>query len=242
MKTPDYLSYERYKKKKKDNSKNGMLIAITTFFVALLFFTVVAKSLSPDVDVTIGDESGAEPKETGLGVKKFIDERLRMIQMDDNSAGVSIKKDNKTQTYGYQSEDIYSPEIEERINLPSKNKRVQDENSIDEEPIQLEQPTAPTPRVTAPPRPKGRDISTAPFENQSMAKMAKVYVGRYSTLEQAKVAQEILIDSGVGITPFVKNMGSFYTLQVGSYSSRAKAEGLASELQRNSFPARVVLE
>lgn len=238
MKTPDYLSYERYKKKKKDNSKNGMLVAVTTFFVALLLFTIVAKSLSPDVDVTIGDESETDAKETGLGVKKFIDERLKMIQMDDNSAGVSIKNDNKKVSgYGYESTSEYPQESEEKINIPTKNNKADDDmDSVDEEPVQLTQPVQ---SVRTPPRPKGRDLSATPFESP---KMSKVYVGRYSTIEQAKVAQEILVDSGVNITPFVKDMGSFYTLQVGSYSSRAKAESLASELQRNSFPARIVQE
>ena len=45
MKTPDYLSYDRYKKKKKkDSSKNSVLIATTTFFIALLLFSVVAQA------------------------------------------------------------------------------------------------------------------------------------------------------------------------------------------------------
>ncbi len=66
MKTPDYLSYDRYKKKKKDPSKKGMTLAITTFFATLLVFTVVARVLSPDVDVTIGEDTETDAKETGL--------------------------------------------------------------------------------------------------------------------------------------------------------------------------------
>lgn len=226
MKTPDYLSYERYKKKKDTNPNKRILIFVTTFFATLLLFTVVAKSLSPNVDVTIGDESETDAKETGLGVKKFIDERLKMIQMEDNSAGVSVKNDNeKTSRYEDESFDKYTQAEDEKINLPTK----QDKSNTSDESTQSAQ---------NPPRPTSRDLST-PFESP---KMAKVYVGRYSTLEQAKVAQEILMDSGLDINPFVKDMGGTYTLQVGSYSSRAKAEGLASELQRNNFPARIIQE
>lgn len=235
MKTPDYLSYERYKNKKDNNPNKRMMLFVTTFFATLLVFTVVAKSMSPDVDVTIGDESQTEAKDTGLGVKKFIDERLKMIQMDDNSAGVSVKKDAKKSSdsasdYGYNSD--YSQTAEEKMNIPKK-KQVNDADTVVEEPITL----SPT-RVQQPPRPTGRDLSK-PYESP---KISKVYVGRYSTQEQAKVAQEILMDSGLGITPFIKNSGSYYTLQIGSYTSRAKADGLAAELQRNSFPARVVQE
>lgn len=237
MKTPDYLSYDRYKKKKSANPNKRILISVTTFFVALIFFSVVAKSLSPDVDVTIGDESQTEVKDTGLGVKRFIDERLKMIQMEDNSAGVSLKeaKNSRNVTDESESYDKYMNETDEKINLPSRKNKVSQSDSDDTE----EEPVMPA-RV-APPRPSGRDLST-PFESPAPAKMSKVYVGRYATIEQAKVAQEILLDSGINVTPFVKNVGGAYTLQVGSYSSKAKADGLASELQRNNFPARIVQE
>ncbi|MFA7658535.1 MAG: SPOR domain-containing protein [Candidatus Gastranaerophilaceae bacterium] len=228
MKTPDFMSYDRYKKKKKkDTSKNGLLLGITTFFVTLLLFTVVAKSFSPNVDVTIGDDSQTDAKDTGLGVKKFIDERLKVIQMEDNSAGVSVKNENK-KTSGYNDESFnkFTQELDEKISLPTSKGKSQTTN----------EGTMSTP--AAPPRPTSRELST-PFVTP---KMSKVYVGRYATVEQAKVAQGILLDSGLDITPFVKDMGGFYTLQVGSYSNRAKAEGLASELQRNNFPARVIQE
>lgn len=226
MKTPDYLSYDRYKKKKNDTSKKGVLLAVTTFFATLLVFTVIAKILSPDVDVTIGEDSATETKETGLGVKRFIDERLKMIQMEDNSSGASKKDELKEAQYNDKAFDNYSKELEEKVVVPKDNQS--DDAIIEEEPIQ----------VKTPPRPSSKELST-PFE---VPKVSKVFVGRYSNIEQAKVAQEILLDSGLDITPFVKNMGSYYTLQVGSFSSRAKAQTLVNELQQNSFPARIISE
>lgn len=232
MKTPDFMSYDRYKKKKKKNSKNSIFIFITTFFVMLLFFSVVAKSLSPNVDVTIGDDSETDAKESGLGVKKFIDERLKMIQMEDNSAGVSLKnEENSKMKYDDEGFNKFSQNSgESTTSTPEKDTiNIQD---VEEEPLH---PTYNPPR---PSRPSGNDLSTPIVTTLT----SKVFVGRYATLEQARVAQEILLDSGLNITPFIKDLGGVYTLQVGSYSSRAKAEGLASELQRNSFPARVVQE
>lgn len=227
MKTPDYLSYDRYKKKKKDTSKKGMMLAITTFFATLLIFTAVAKMLSPDVDVTIGGDSETDAKETGLGVKRFIDDRLRAIQMDDNSNSSKTEEKQKTSLYDDTGFDTYSKQVEEKVVVPSQKGGTQE--AVQEEPIASTR--------TAPPRPSSsKDLST-PFE---APRMTKVYVGRYSTIEQAKVAQEILLDSGVDITPFVKNMGGYYTLQVGSFSSRAKASEIAGELQQNNFPARMV--
>lgn len=256
MKTPDYLSYDRYKKKKDENPNRRILIFVATFFATLLVFTVIAKSLSPDVDVTIGDDPEMEAKETGLGVKKFIDDRLKMIQMDDNGGRTEteekkIVKDN-TNNINQQTQ-----VTEEKINIPTTKQQSQDyynynntNNSVDSESEQVTKPISKPVQKTIknPPRPTGKDLgvpysnSKAPTATKSttVTKSCKVYVGRYSTLEQAKVAQEILMDSGMGVTPFVRDMGNSYTLQIGSYSSKAKADGLASELHRNNFPARVV--
>ena len=225
MKTPDYLNYSRYKKKKENGSKNSVMIFVTTFFAMLLIFTLIAKSLSPNVDVTIGDESETDVKESGLGVKRFIDERLKMIQMEDGSAGVSVKsEDKKTSLYNDKSFDKYSEELDEKVVLPKNG----DSSSTGEESV----------TSLKPPRPRGADLST-PYESP---KMSKVFVGYYNSVEQAKVAQGILQDAGMGVSPFVKDLGGAYTLQVGSYSSRAKADGIASELLRNNFPARVIQE
>lgn len=229
MKTPDFMSYDRYKKKQtKESTKNGLLIGLTTFFITLFLFTLIAKSLSPDVDVTIGDDSATDAKETGLGVKRFIDERLKSIQMEDNSAGVSVPGENpKTKGYNDESFNKYSQELEEKIELPTTGKKHIIEESEDEGTT-----------YSTPPRPSTKEAQQA----YQPAKMSKVLVGRYATVEQAKVAQGILIDSGIDITPFIKDMGGSYSLQVGSYSSRAKAEGVASELQNNGFPTRIIQE
>lgn len=231
MKTPDYLSYDRYKKNKsRGNSKSSMAIFITTFFVTLLFFTIVAKSLSPNVDVRIGNESETDAKETGLGVKKLIDERLKIIQLDDNSNGNVVNANDK-KAAGIQDENVdkFSQELEEKVSLPDRSSKS----------VNPEVNDSSVASIQVPPRPGTKDLAT-PFAGGP--KMSKVLVGRYTTFEQAKVAQEILMDSGLSITPFVKNTGGSYTLQVGSYSSRTKAEELASELQKNNFPARIVQE
>lgn len=227
MKTPDYMSYTKYKKKKNNNSQKGVFIFITTFFITLLFFTVLARGLTPNVDITIGEDTSIEPKESGLGVKRFIDDRLKMIQMEDNGGNGKLE-DRKTRDYNDESFDSFSRELDERVNVP---KQKEDYSSADE--------YTDEPAVQTPPRPKiTQNVSTT----AATPKMSKVLVGYYSTVDQAKVAQGILLDSGFNITPFIKDVGGAYTLQVGSYSNRATADALAQELLRNNFPARVVQE
>ena len=71
---------------------------------------------------------------------------------------------------------------------------------------------------------------------------AKVIVGYYTTAEQAEVAKSIILDAGLNIEPFIKNIGGAYTLQVASFTSREKAQNVANELLKNNFPARVIVE
>ena len=62
MKTPGYMNYSKYKKDKKNNYQNLFLSFLTAFLVMLLFFTAVARHLSPEVDISIGDEEGLKQK------------------------------------------------------------------------------------------------------------------------------------------------------------------------------------
>ena len=71
----------------------------------------------------------------------------------------------------------------------------------------------------------------------------KVYVGTYTSAEQAKVAKEIIQESGNGLNPIVKCIGSNnYTLQVGLFKSKQSAESLLYTVQQNHLPGRVVQE
>lgn len=69
----------------------------------------------------------------------------------------------------------------------------------------------------------------------------KVFVGTYTSAEQAKVAKDIIVESGNGLNPIVKCIGSNnYTLQVGIFKNKASAEALLNTVQQNHLPARIV--
>ena len=67
-------------------------------------------------------------------------------------------------------------------------------------------------------------------------------MGYYSSKEQAEVAKGIISESGLNISPYVRNIGGAYTIQVGSYSSREKAQTVVNDLLRNNYPARIIME
>ena len=46
----------------------------------------------------------------------------------------------------------------------------------------------------------------------------------------------------MNISPFVRNIGGAYTIQVGSYTTREKAQSVANDLLRNNYPARIIME
>ena len=218
MKTPGYMNYSKYKKDKKNNYQSLFLLFLTAFLVMLLFFTAVARHLSPEVDIAIGDEEEVEPKETGLGVKRFIDDRLKFIQQEDQGVvKQAIDKKVEDETIKERmTEDTLVPELDEKVVIPYAIQKQEVEK-----PVQKVEPKPVTPTYN---------------------KILKVCVGKYATIEQARVAQSILQDSEVGVSSFIKMVNGSYTLQVGSFTERSRAEQLLNELLRNSFPARIIQE
>ena len=64
----------------------------------------------------------------------------------------------------------------------------------------------------------------------------KVYVGLYKTAEEAQTAKSLIRESTLGQNAFVKLTKEGYTLQIGSYSSKAQAETMVQALRINNFP------
>lgn len=223
---PSHVSYKEYKKKLESNPNEGMILFISAFFVMLLVFLGVVKQLSPDVDVSIADNTEYSTEEPEKG---SVDERLRMIQMEDNS-------------YNNSSDDVFSPELEERVTLPNKKHRTVGETEVvvleTQKPISRPEQARPTQAV----QPAQPIQPVQPTQSAQPLSTAKVIVGYYATAAQAEVAKGIIQDAGLGIQPFVRSIGGAYTLQVGSFASREKAQSVANDLLRNNFPARVIIE
>lgn len=206
---PSHLSYKEYKKKLESNPNEGLILFVSAFFVMLLIFLGVAKQLSPDVDVSIGDNTEYSQDDLTRG---NVDDRLKLIQMEDNS------NDSETQI----SDDPFSSEMEEKVIIPKQSSKDAEAADV----ITLD----------------SSDVSNVEEKKATQPISAKVVVGYYATPEQAEVAKSIIMESGMNIQPFVKNMGSAYTLQVGSFSSKETAQSVANELLKNNFPARVIIE
>ena len=211
----EYQSYKRYKKSKDVTAQNILTVFTTTFLIMLVFFIGAARRITPNVDVSIGEDSTVDAKESGLGVKGFIDNRLRAIQSEDTNI-MAKKVEEARNKFEEDDEDEYFDKTLEEKQVTQEVQQTHEHKTV----------------TTTPPKPV--EIPTA------YNPVIKVVVGSYSSIDQAKVAQSILQEAGLGVTPFVKNIQGTYTLQVGSFSSEAKAQSLANELLKHNYPARII--
>lgn len=226
---PSHISYKDYKRKVTKNPNEGIIMFVSAFFVMLLLFLGIAKQISPEIDVSIGEDSNAST-EDGIS-KTEVDNRLKLIQNEDNGENAQNPQ-NET----------FSPELDEKVRIPDNLKKAADTTEEtkqnEEKPITLPEKVAtPKPADTAAIPPKA--VTPPPAQHNVNA---KVVVGYYTTAEQAQVAKGIISEAGLNINPFVRNIGGAYTIQVGSYSTREKAQSVANELLRNNYPARIIIE
>lgn len=238
---PSHMSYKEYKRKVVKNKKHNFMMFVSIFFVLLLIFLGFAKLMSPDVDITIGDNSTQtteivdDNNYTNMGV----DNRLKAIQEEDATAPTVeksteeevtedaglVKIPEKTEKISKETDSVTDSIVDEPVQKHQKI-TANDLNSTAENNVSAPSPATPTP-ITS---------STA------TAITARVVVGFYNTQAQAEVARGILQESGLGVTPHIRPMGAGYTLQAGAFSSKESANNLANKLLMNNYPARVIID
>lgn len=241
--TSAHFSYNQYKKKVKKSPNKDLVVFSSVFIIGVLTLLGFARILSPNVDVGISDENeiaaSTVDEETAPSA---IDERLKHIQMEDEGKKV-------------EDEDMFSPELDEKVVLPNHNKKTvgqmeaemadllnsQKAEQMANEQAHKEQKSAEQKSIL-PQKTQTQSEQAAPAPAPAQIVNAKVVVGTYATEKQAEVAKSIIQDAGVGVTPIVKNLGGYYTLQVGAYTSREKAQQAANNLLKSNFPARVVVD
>lgn len=215
-KRPSHISYKEYQKKVTKKPNEGIIIFVSAFFILLLLFLGIAKQLSPEIDVGIGDdENSTSTEEIADADKTSVDDRLRLLQQEDEGKKV---QDN-----------TFATELDEKVVLPDQKKNNNSDIATQEAGTLSDKSANPKPVV-------------APKPVVSQQASAKVVVGYYTTKEQAEVAKGIIAESGLNISPYVRNIGGAYTIQVGSYATREKAQSIANELLRNNYPARIIME
>lgn len=227
------FSYEDYKKKTNKSSNKYLVVFTSVFVIGVLLFLGMEKILSPNVDVGLGEEDSWQD-EGDETQPSAIDDRLKRIQMEDSGKNPG-------------DEDMFTPELDVKVVLPNSIKKTTGQMAAEEQEQHITPDTTVKPQTTNKQIKEQEPVQNQPDSNSAPKPAAqivnaKVVVGYYATEKQAEVAKSIIHDAGLGVTPIVKNLGGYYTLQVGSYSSREKAQQAANNLLRSNFPARVIVE
>lgn len=226
-----HFTYDEYRQNVNKRSYKDLTVFISVLVIGILIFLGFAKILSPNVDVGIADnEEFSEFEDEGIAGS--VDERLKHLRDEDDGKG--------------SGDGMFSPELDEKVVLPKQIKKTVGEMEAEMQDAKLQQKKADEPASVkqtdkdskeqkAPVGQKQETKAPAPVQSQTY----KVVVGYYATEKQAEVAKSIIQDAGIGVVPIVKNLGGSYTLQVGVYSSREKAQQSVNSLLKSNFPARI---
>ena len=198
-------TYKKYMKKNTERDYSLLKLFIFSFFGMLLVFTFIIKSFTPDVDVSIGDYKQEVEIDNTDEIKKVVDNRLAMIQSEDQGKNFSELMKS--------AEDVKKENIELK---KLSNAKVDTDEDVE---------------------------SSEVVYSAAVEPVYKVFIGTYTSAEQAKVAKDIIIESGSTLNPIVKCIGSNnYTLQVGIFKNKVSAESLLYTIQQNHLPGRIVQE
>ncbi len=210
--------------KKKTQQNKLLYIFLTVFFVTLVTLIYLATAFTPDVDVDVNSD---DTEVSDTIDKQDVDNRLRSIQQDELIGAAPNRKDAES------SSEIFEQLKKMKAEALSKQAS-EDINQAQQEEITYQQKQqAPKPNLAAP------SYNRQPAQ---VSHSAKVYVGRYSDFDQAIKVQDALIQSSYASAPFVKNMGGYYVIQIGSFSNPQTAQNVVEQLISGGYQARMVLE
>lgn len=211
--------YKKYMKKSAQRRDYSLIqMFVLSFFGMLLLFTFLIKSFTPSVDVSIGDYKQEMDMEDKI---VSVDDRLNAIQNEDQGRSFDELM-KKAEDIQYEQE----PERQEVIEEPKDTKK---KTKIKKAEVQQPQPA--------------KVVKTEKSEKPESEMVYKVFIGTYTSAEQAKVAKDIIQESNLNITPIVKCIGSNnYTLQVGIFKNKSGADALLTAIKQNHLPGRIVQE
>ena len=222
------------RKRRKNKSGIGYILLFTfVFLFALWGLSYLVKSYSPDVDVAIGNSETLILNETDTEIRT-VDERLKWIKMEDELPTVSVKvqKDDKNQDKTSRSkkekeDKKKQEEIENSEKLIAEKEKQQLDfaiKSIQESRLSLQSQLT---NIT---------------QEQQKPKITKVYIGQYSSIEDAIRMQHKVTLEAPETTPFIKSINGNYVVQIGSFVDKDKAIALVTTMSEKGFSARAVSE
>ncbi len=233
---------KRKRRRRKKSSLGYLLLFTFVFITALWGLSYAVKSLSPNVDVEIGNNEALTDAALENDVEiKTVDERLKWIQMEDDLPTVAVrnpeeKKDEKNKEQENNEDKTQQQQKEEPkeekpvIELPKKIDfdKIENTNPI-EQPKQELDFRLPTGNIIEPREPIAKTVT-------------KVYLGAFNSIEEAIKIQQKVASEEENMVPFIKSINGLYMVQIGSFSDQTKAIALASKMREKGYPSKTVTE
>lgn len=187
------------------------------------------EALMTDDDSNNMEETADDKQETdNSAVKAPGDQKIDTggLSLDTKEEKLDIDLDAKsTGESGFEPDSNYNTTVNDSNGPKNKIEQLDVTNST----VQKVEPTAELP--------KNKQNTNTDVQNTSIS---RVVVGSYSSVEDAKKAYDKMLDSEMRLAPIIKEVGGSYTLQVGAFSDKNKANDLVNKLNNNNYSAKIV--
>lgn len=237
METPDYLAYKKakinskdanIKKVKNENASKIKILLIVfglSFALCFLFILNITGSIDAKLDIEENNH-GVEilDENSPMEQKGSIDKRLESIYNEEiglstaraiNKKGDEIMDSNTYKEIKNEQEEILKgPKAEQKIEQKAENAAENKE--------------------------KNAEVNTP--EKDSVPMFTRVLVGKYYSLADAQDVQGTIRNTKGFETasPFIRRMGDFYSIQVGSYTNSDIARDIANKLNEAGYSVWVL--
>lgn len=216
------------RKNKKKKIAGYIYLFIFVFITALVGITYVINYFSPNVDVEIGNKSSLILNDEDIGMEvKTVDERLKWIQEEDELPSVAIRENKYSESINHDSIVDAPKEEKEKIKevIPPPTKpKTEEKQELPKQDF----------RTVNNPKPSG--VIPAPVPS-----LIKVYVGSYSSLEEAMAVQQQINSESHDTIPFIKAVsGGKYIVQLGSFSTQEKADAYIQKMKAKGYNPKIL--
>lgn len=240
-------------KRKRKRKNKGILgyfyLFVFVFVVALLGLSFFVKSYSPDVDVSIGNNESLTLSESDMDVEvKSVDERLKWIQMEDEMPSVAIREAKESTEKAIKEKNekkgsvIVADEVTKRvIELPTNEEPIFKKEDVVPKPQMSDLITQAVSQPQPLPVPQASDFrASVPVIPAPIPSLTKVYLGSFSTVDEAMAIQQKIATDIPESMPFIKSQNGSYIVQLGSFSNKSVADAFILRVKEKGYNPKII--
>lgn len=215
---------------KKQKIKTFINVLLVVFALCLAIFAVAGAFIIDEYSPLQQVEELSVMEEEDY--KGEIDDRLRFIAMQEDEMGVSPDEQNNEENLSDSNE---TPNEPEEIAAFLQNEDVK-KNKFEEYNEKYRKKPVEENNTEIDDIPYNKDVAISPDDVT-----LKVVIGDYGSKEAAQNELEA-IKSQFSSVPFIKFVNGRYSLQVGSFKTRATADAFVLSLKQQGYSARIIEE